>query len=267
MVDGPTAACWDPHRPRVLASSDSVHLRTWDVRVGGGSGSGSGSAGAPTLSIEHAHEDQILDVDFNPNKPYHLLSTGRDRRIHVWDLRRCGPQAGPLSSISVAGGSGAAAASGATAAAAAATTATPPTPLKTMLHHSHWVWQAKFNRFHDQLILSAGTELVNLWNMGSVSSAPVGELEHTNASTTTSVPTQHNTSHRISAQLTLVNAAGAISKQRSTPTITRSDMQTDGLDRLRCPNDFLFTDHRCFWFARCDVCVVVPAPLPPLPTL
>ena len=155
MVDGPSAACWDPHHARVLASSDSVHLRTWDVRVGG-AGSGS-AAGAPTLSIEHAHEDQILDVDFNPNKPYHLLSTGRDRRIHVWDLRRCGPQSG---SSGGSGGGG-------------------PSPLKTMLHHSHWAWQARFNRFHDQLVLSAGTELVNLWNMGSVSSAPVGELEHT----------------------------------------------------------------------------------------
>jgi WD40 repeat protein len=39
------------------------------------------------------------------------------------------------------------------------------------------VHAVRFNRFHDQLIVSAGTELVNLWNILSVSSAPLGELE------------------------------------------------------------------------------------------
>ncbi len=39
------------------------------------------------------------------------------------------------------------------------------------------VWTVRYNRFHDQLILSAGTELVNLWSIVSVSSAPLGELE------------------------------------------------------------------------------------------
>lgn len=39
------------------------------------------------------------------------------------------------------------------------------------------VWNVKFNRFHDQLLLSAGTELVNLWSIISISSAPLGDLE------------------------------------------------------------------------------------------
>ena len=59
------------------------------------------------------------------------------------------------------------------------------------------VWSVKYNRFHDQLILSAGTDrfalsrnrstsyvslrslcsAVNLWSIVSTSSAPLGELE------------------------------------------------------------------------------------------
>jgi len=131
---GPNAACWDPHHAGLLCSADGVALRTWDVRAEGSN---------PALSIEGAHEDLILDVDYNPNKPYHLLSGGRDRRVHLWDLR------------------------------------SPRAPLRTLLHHSHWTWCCRFNRFHDQLVLTAGTELVNLWNMVSVSSAPIGELEGT----------------------------------------------------------------------------------------
>ena len=92
--------------------------------------------------MEAAHEDLIRCVDYNPNRPHHLLSAGLDRRVHLWDLRA------------------------------------PAHPLKTLLHHTHWVWSARFNRFHDQLLLTVGGEMVNLWNLLSLSSAPVGELEH-----------------------------------------------------------------------------------------
>jgi len=40
------------------------------------------------------------------------------------------------------------------------------------------VWQVKYNRFHDQLLISSGSDsTVNLWNIVSVSSAPLGDLE------------------------------------------------------------------------------------------
>jgi len=40
------------------------------------------------------------------------------------------------------------------------------------------VWQVQYNRFHDQLLLSSGSDAsVKLWNIVSVSSAPLGELE------------------------------------------------------------------------------------------
>lgn len=131
MPGGPNAAAWDPHHARQLASCDGRNLKVWDLRVGSES----------TTRLDFVHEDTILDVDYNPNKPFHMLSTGADRRTHLWDLRS-------------------------TAA-----------PLKTLQGHSHWVWSAKFNRFHDQLLLTAGTERVNMWNILSLSSAPVGELE------------------------------------------------------------------------------------------
>lgn len=131
VAGGPNAACWDPHHARLLASADGAHIRSWDSRA----------FGAPALSIDNAHEDLISDVDFNPNKPHHLLSCSRDRRAAIWDLRY------------------------------------PNRPLRVMHHHSHWIWTARFNHFHDQLVLTAGTELVNLWNMVETSSAPVGELE------------------------------------------------------------------------------------------
>jgi WD40 repeat protein len=128
---GPNAAAWDPHHARQLLSADGGNLRQYDLRSGV----------SPVSSIDHAHEDEIRDVDYNPNKPFHVLSAGCDRRVRIWDLR------------------------------------SPGTPLKVLQGHSHWTCMARFNRFHDQLVLSAGTERVNLWNILSLSSAPIGELE------------------------------------------------------------------------------------------
>lgn len=51
-------------------------------------------------------------------------------------------------------------------------------PLKILTSHTHWVWSVKYNKFHDQLLLSSGTDSsVNLWSIVSISSAPLGELE------------------------------------------------------------------------------------------
>jgi len=47
-------------------------------------------------------------------------------------------------------------------------------PVKTLSDgHSHWVWNVKYNRYHDQLVLSSSTDnKVNLWNAVSISSSP-----------------------------------------------------------------------------------------------
>lgn len=57
------------------------------------------------------------DVDFNSNKPNALLTAGDDRKVKLWDARNFSA------------------------------------PVKTLEGHSHWVWSAKYNPFHDQLIV------------------------------------------------------------------------------------------------------------------
>lgn len=89
-----------------------------------------------------AHKYGARDVDYNPNKPFYVVTSGEDRLVKFWDIRK------------------------------------PDRPMKVLLGHSHWAWTVAFNRFHDQLILSGGTDsLVNLWRVSSISSAPLLELE------------------------------------------------------------------------------------------
>jgi len=50
--------------------------------------------------------------------------------------------------------------------------------LIVMAPHSHWVWSARYNQFHDQLVLSAGSDSrVVLSNMASLSSDLYGDIE------------------------------------------------------------------------------------------
>ena len=48
-------------------------------------------------------------------------------------------------------------------------------PLRTIRGgHTHWSTVVKYNSFHDQLVLSGGTDgMVNLWRISSISSAPM----------------------------------------------------------------------------------------------
>ena len=127
------SACWDPHHPALLVASSGSSITGRDVRLA--------PSAPPTHLLPHAHSDSILSLDYNPNKPYHIISGGRDRLLHIHDIRK------------------------------------PASPLVTLQQHTHWVWSVRYNRFHDQLILSCGSEDVALWSVVSVSSAPLGELE------------------------------------------------------------------------------------------
>mmetsp|Transcript_24846 Transcript_24846/g.42058 ORF Transcript_24846/g.42058 Transcript_24846/m.42058 type:complete len:415 (-) Transcript_24846:93-1337(-) len=87
--------------------------------------------------VKGIHRGRTRDVDFNSNKPQALLTAGDDRKIKLWDARNFS------------------------------------TPVKTLEGHSHWVWSAKYNPFHDQLVVSGGGDnVVNLWRIASCSSAP-----------------------------------------------------------------------------------------------
>ena len=95
-----------------------------------------------TFSIPSAHGLCTRDLDYNPNKPYCFLSGGDDGKIKFWDYRKTN------------------------------------TPLKVLSGHSHWVTRTKYNPFHDQLVISAGTDSsVALWRAASISSAPLLELD------------------------------------------------------------------------------------------
>uniref|UniRef100_A0A6A7GAG6 Protein TSSC1-like n=1 Tax=Hirondellea gigas TaxID=1518452 RepID=A0A6A7GAG6_9CRUS len=127
-----TAGCFDPHHAHQFVSINDTSIRSWDLRT-------------PKVSqhIENAHRQLIRDIDYNPNKPYHIVTGGEDRAVKFWDLRK---SSHPLIVLS---GS-----------------------------HTHWVCKVKYNRFHDQLVISGGTDhCVKLWGIVSISSAPLGELE------------------------------------------------------------------------------------------
>ena len=134
------AICYDPHSNNTICASYNNHLFLLDTRT------------ASTTSTKlQAHSDVIRDIDYNPNKAYHLVTAGDDRRVRIWDNRNM------------------------------------TAPLKTLFGHGHWVWSAKYNPFHDQLLLSGGSDnKVNLWRVASISSAPWlgnGDLDDNNAST------------------------------------------------------------------------------------
>lgn len=118
----------DPHHKFLLALGNNSDLLIFDTRDR-----------SNRYSISNIHGGQVLDLDFNPNNPYHLASCGKDSHIKFWDIRK-------------------------------------QNCLKTIKDHSHYVWQVKYNSFHDQLLISASSDnSVVLHRVVSASSAPVDE--------------------------------------------------------------------------------------------
>lgn len=122
-------ACFDPHHPNQVSTVDDTHLKTWDLR-----------ASRMAFKQDNAHLFGARDVDYNPNVPYQVLTTGEDAALRFWDLRMLGR------------------------------------PLRTLFGgHHHWVTRARYNGHHDQLVVSCGTDSgVCLWRAGSVASSPLG---------------------------------------------------------------------------------------------
>ena len=87
--------------------------------------------------VNTVSNQSVRSVDFNPNKQYYLVTGCDEGCVSVWDVR------------------------------------SPDQALLTMRHHSHWVWSTRYNTYHDQLLLSAGsdskvimTSLTNLTTSG-----------------------------------------------------------------------------------------------------
>lgn len=89
-----------------------------------------------TYCIPKADTQRVCDLDFNRNKPYYIVTGGQDCMVRFWDYRNC------------------------------------KQPMKQLEAHSHWVWNVKYNPFHDQLLITSSTDsIVKLWNQASISSA------------------------------------------------------------------------------------------------
>jgi len=87
------------------------------------------------------NNNAIRSINFNPNRQYYLLTGGDDGCVSVWDVRNQGER------------------------------------LHSRRHHSHWVWSVRYNTYHDQLVLSAGSDSkVVLSSIASLSSEPYGAL-------------------------------------------------------------------------------------------
>ena len=123
--------CWSPHQPREVAVAHGRGLSAWDLR-----------GGCAAQRVPGAHAHGATSCDYNPNRPFCIVSAGEDRCLKFWDLRRSAA------------------------------------PLMVVANHAHWVTRVRFNPFHDQLLASAGTDhRVTLWRVTSISSQPLVELE------------------------------------------------------------------------------------------
>jgi len=120
-----TVGCLNPNISNQLATANHTNIKGWDFRNA-----------KETFSIDNAHQEHIRDIDFNPNKPYYLLSAGDDCKLKFWDTRQT------------------------------------KEPVKTFVGHNHWIWSAKYNKYHDQLVITSSSDnTVKLWNVYSISSA------------------------------------------------------------------------------------------------
>jgi WD40 repeat protein len=86
-------------------------------------------------TLPKAHNFQVRDVDFNPNRQYYFATCGDDCLTKFWDFRNCKEH------------------------------------LKKLECHSHWVWRVRYNPSHDQLVLTSGSDsTVVLHSLPSISS-------------------------------------------------------------------------------------------------
>lgn len=87
------------------------------------------------FEIPNAHIQPIRDLDVNSNKPFTLATVADDSALKIWDVRN------------------------------------NKAPIFSRRDHQHWIFSVSFNKFHDQLILTSGSDgSVMLTCAGSCSS-------------------------------------------------------------------------------------------------
>jgi len=129
--------CWDPHDLDAMAVVLGMNVGIYDLR-----------SMDCQLTLKNCHRYGICDLDYNPNRPNVIVTGGEDGLIKFWDLRKT--SSSTFSDMN-------------------------DSPIKVIRGaHSHWVTSVKYNKCHDQLILSGSTDAtVNLFRVGSISSAPL----------------------------------------------------------------------------------------------
>ena len=114
----------------------------------------------PAWCILNAHTQMTYDVDYNPNKPYCLMTCGDDCLIKFWDVRKITKRGDEKNTKIMR------------------SKIKEEQPIAVLRNHTHWVRTSKYNPFHDQLVLSAGSDAaVDLWRISSISSAPLLEMD------------------------------------------------------------------------------------------
>jgi WD40 repeat protein len=174
---------WDPHHADQVAVSIGSKSFIVDLRQGGGEEMISPSLSLPSRGVP-THRHGITDIDYNPNKPNILTTSGKDGLVKFWDLRSARQ---PL--LVARGG------------------------------HQHWVNTVAYNPFHDQLVLSAGSDaVVNLWRMSTISSAPLLTLDDDEIGGGGSTHNKHNTARASDAnKVSLATGAGSLSPNNIIP--------------------------------------------------
>lgn len=148
LMPNPPKASWDPHNHHLCAVTLGTSITIMDMRT----------PAKVTNGLRSCHRFGVTDLDYNPNKPNVLSSSGQDGLIKFWDLRFTASYDDEHHGIT--------------------SSWARHSPLRTVRGgHTHWTTCVKYNGHHDQLLLSGGTDsIVNLWRISSISSAPLIDL-------------------------------------------------------------------------------------------
>lgn len=153
-MPNPPKASWDPHNQNLCAVTLGTNIALLDMRT-------------PTRlchGLTHCHRFGVTDVDYNPKKPNILVSSGQDALVKFWDLRFTSSNDIVVHHDNTSAKDHSA--------------WSRQCPIQLLRGgHTHWTTCVKYNPYHDQLLLSAGTDsVVNLWRISSISSAPLLDL-------------------------------------------------------------------------------------------
>eukprot|EP00551_Chaetoceros_affinis_P006052 CAMPEP_0203667284 /NCGR_PEP_ID=MMETSP0090-20130426/4156_1 /ASSEMBLY_ACC=CAM_ASM_001088 /TAXON_ID=426623 /ORGANISM="Chaetoceros affinis, Strain CCMP159" /LENGTH=547 /DNA_ID=CAMNT_0050531403 /DNA_START=152 /DNA_END=1792 /DNA_ORIENTATION=- len=167
VVPYPPKASWDPHNTNLCAVTAGLNVGIVDIRTGG-----------VVSGLKQCHKFGVTDLDHNPNKPNVLSTCGQDSLVKFWDLRYTSTSSLTSSTSSFDDYNEN---SRINSPSALTSSWTKQHPLRILRGgHTHWSTRVKYNSFHDQLLLSGGTDgMVNLWRVSSISSAPLLDLGST----------------------------------------------------------------------------------------